>query len=352
MKKYLLPKDKQLFKANLHCHSTISDGQMTPEELKCLYKEKGYSILAYTDHEVLVPHPELCDDEFLAMSGYEIQIYGDMDLPKRLRRVNHLNFYPKDPNKCKMPFFNLPDVMRLDVMPDISKAVYDGDGEDDKIYSADGINDLISKAKESGFIVSYNHPTWSKEDASIYTNLEGVFAVEIYNHGAAVIGHDTYCPYLYEEMLRSGQRIGCVATDDTHVTSDLFGGFTYIYADSLTQESVVNALEKGDFYASRGPIIKELWYEDGVFHIECSAASSIVISNSHRRDPKISVKRSNECNLTSAEFPVCELDHFVRFTVTDEHGNTANTRGFWRDEFEESEAVVAFKAKKLPKDTI
>lgn len=347
MKKYLLPNDKKVFKANLHSHSTISDGDMTPEELKEIYKKAGYHILAYTDHEVLVPHPELCDDNFLAMSGYEVQVFGDLDLPKRLRRVSHLNFYPRNPNQREMPFFNLEDVMRLDRMPDISRAVYKGDGKDEKEYSANGLNRLISKAREDGFIACYNHPTWSKEDSSVYTNLEGVFAVEIFNNGAELMGHDAYCPYVYEEMLRSGQRIGCVSTDDTHHECDLFGGVSYVYADALTQEAVVDALDRGDFYATRGPVIKELWYEDGKFHIECSPAKQIVISNSGRRNPRNSVKRAGNGFITSADFEIDELDIFVRFTVTDEDGKTANTRAYWRDEFESSRATAEFKPRKI-----
>ena len=346
MKIYLLP-NKTCYKANLHCHSTLSDGDMTPEELKELYKANGYQILAYTDHEILVPHTELNDKDFLALTGYEMQIYADMELPKRLRRVIHLNLYPKDQNQKTMPLCNMADIMRLDKLPDISKAVYEGDGNDYKEYSVKGINDIIKKAALKGFIVSHNHPTWSKEDASIYTNLDGLFAMEIYNHGANIMGHDAYCPYVYEEMLRSGQKIGCLATDDTHHKEDAFGGATYIYTDELTHKSVISALEKGDFYASRGPVIKELWYEDGMFHIECSPAKSIVIANSYRRNPKISVVRSEKGDITSAQFPLCELDQFVRFTVTDSFGNTANTRGYWREEFEKDEAVVGFKPRRI-----
>ncbi len=40
MKKYLLPHEGNFYKANLHSHSTISDGNKTPEELKKIY-EKG-----------------------------------------------------------------------------------------------------------------------------------------------------------------------------------------------------------------------------------------------------------------------------------------------------------------------
>ncbi|MBO4432735.1 MAG: PHP domain-containing protein [Clostridia bacterium] len=346
MQKYLLPQ-KNCYKANLHCHSTVSDGEFTVEQLKDFYKSNGYSILAFTDHEVLVPHTELTDNGFLALTGYEIQIYGDMDLPKRLRRVTHLNLYPKDPNECKMPFFNLPDVLRLDKQPDISKAVYEGDGKDYKEYSAKGINSLIDKANSAGFIVSYNHPTWSKEDAGIYTNLHGLFAMEIYNTNAHLSGHDTYCPYVYEEMLRSGQRIGCIATDDTHKSEDLFGGFTYVLADKLDYVSVISALENGDFYASRGPRISSLWYENGLFHIETSDAKEIIVSNIGRRETEISVKRSEKADITAAEFPLSELDIYVRFTVVDAKGNTANTRAYWRDEFESSKAVADVPPRKV-----
>ena len=38
MKKYLLPNNVSWYRANLHCHTTISDGQLTPEEVKEAYK--------------------------------------------------------------------------------------------------------------------------------------------------------------------------------------------------------------------------------------------------------------------------------------------------------------------------
>ena len=37
--KVFISKDKKQFKANMHCHSTISDGKLTPEELKEAYKK-------------------------------------------------------------------------------------------------------------------------------------------------------------------------------------------------------------------------------------------------------------------------------------------------------------------------
>ena len=57
------------FKANLHCHTTLSDGAFTPEEIKAAYKAQGYSIVAFTDHRKYVHHTELNDESFLALAS-------------------------------------------------------------------------------------------------------------------------------------------------------------------------------------------------------------------------------------------------------------------------------------------
>ena len=74
MKKFLLPADKTAFKANLHCHTTFSDGKNTVEEIKKLYMERGYSVVAFSDHNCLVPHPELAGPDFVPLTATEINI--------------------------------------------------------------------------------------------------------------------------------------------------------------------------------------------------------------------------------------------------------------------------------------
>ena len=61
MKKYILPNDVNWYRANMHCHTTCSDGSLTPEEVKEAYKNMGYSIVAYTDHSKFAWYPELQD---------------------------------------------------------------------------------------------------------------------------------------------------------------------------------------------------------------------------------------------------------------------------------------------------
>ncbi len=45
-----------MFRADLHCHSTCSDGTYTPEELLRLAKEVGLSGLSITDHDTLAAY--------------------------------------------------------------------------------------------------------------------------------------------------------------------------------------------------------------------------------------------------------------------------------------------------------
>ena len=40
MKKILLDESLNPYRANLHCHSTISDGKKTPEELKAILQTR------------------------------------------------------------------------------------------------------------------------------------------------------------------------------------------------------------------------------------------------------------------------------------------------------------------------
>ena len=64
MRKYLLPEKGEFYKANLHSHSTLSDGRMTPEEMKAEYKMRGYKILAVSDHDALHEHNALTEEDF------------------------------------------------------------------------------------------------------------------------------------------------------------------------------------------------------------------------------------------------------------------------------------------------
>ena len=45
--------------ANLHTHSTHSDGKFTPTQLVEIAKQEGYNAIALTDHDTVTGYPEL-----------------------------------------------------------------------------------------------------------------------------------------------------------------------------------------------------------------------------------------------------------------------------------------------------
>ena len=104
MKKHLLANTKNAYKANLHAHTNISDGKFSPEELKELYKSNGYSVVAYTDHEIFIPHPELTDGEFIALSGVEVQFNGSNRYPGVAgEKKCHICLIAKEPDTVEQP---------------------------------------------------------------------------------------------------------------------------------------------------------------------------------------------------------------------------------------------------------
>lgn len=99
--------------------------------------------------------------------------------------------------------------------------------------------------RENGFFVTYNHPCWSMEDFRNYGGYENMHAMEICNYGCVNAGYAEYVPQVYDELLRQGKRIYCIATDDNHDVhpagdprNDSFGGFTMIKAEKLDYTAI------------------------------------------------------------------------------------------------------------------
>lgn len=86
------------YKANLHCHTTLSDGRFTPEETKAAYQKMGYSIIAFSDHRKYAWHKELDDGNFLSLAALEFDLTEQgRDWP--LSKTYHLNLFDTDPSR-------------------------------------------------------------------------------------------------------------------------------------------------------------------------------------------------------------------------------------------------------------
>ena len=91
-------------------------------------------------------------------------------------------------------------------------------------------------------------------------------------------------------------------------------------------------MEAGAFYASTGPLIHELWYENGEVHVKCDPAAKIIANYGTVR-AKIALAEETEGALTEATFPIKENDVFIRITVCDAQGHNAYTNAYFTESF-------------------
>ena len=335
---YLLSPSKKQYKANLHCHSVISDGAKTPQELKEMYKEHGYSILSITDHETPKSHSYLNDDEFLTITGYETYIRPNAECKYDVYdKEIHINLFARDPENEAIICYN-PKYCKYITDEEKEKLIKVG-SQKTREYSIEYINELIKTAKENGYIAAYNHPWWSMEDEADVLAYEGFFSMEMCNYGSYLSGRLEYNAALYDKMLLNGKRIFCHSADDNHNRAtidapdwDSFGGFTMIMPKSFTYASVIEAMETGEMYSSMGPVFNEVSMEGNKIHIECSEVQQIMVFTGSKA-PKRKYAPHGE-TITSADFEIDDRAKFVRVSVVDQYGRFADTRGFFRDELE------------------
>ena len=175
MKRYLLPQEGKLYKANLHTHSTVSDGKYTPEELKEIYKSRGYQILAYSDHEILESHAELDDEDFLTLTSVEYAIVEKTDWLKA--RTIEFNMFARDQHNKTQVCFS-PNSLKKNQTWRLPEVKYVGEMIR-KEFSLEFAQRVIDEANANGFIVSLNHPISSFLTTDIIRKLNGLFAMEI-----------------------------------------------------------------------------------------------------------------------------------------------------------------------------
>lgn len=333
MKKYLLPPTGEFFKTNLHCHTTYSDGQNTPEQIKEYYKAHGYSAVAFTDHDILIAHDYLNDDKFIALHGFEAEINDSAPIgtPGKVIKTCHICFVALDEGNMVQPLWHRSKYLFAHAPEHKHEVLFDENEPDyEREYSSECISEMMRIAREKGFFVTYNHPTWSMESYPEYIGYNGMHAFEMVNYSCCVGGYDDHNERVYDDMLRAGKHIYCIAADDNHYPTDMCGGYTMIKADKLEYKALTDALVKGSFYCSEGPEIKELWIEDGKVHIETSDADEIRINYGYRRAARVIEK--DGIAVTDATFSFDADDLYFRITVKDKTGKFAYTNAYFTNE--------------------
>jgi len=332
--KHLLPEVPQYYKTNLHTHTNVSDGDYSPEAVKQFYKDRGYSAVAFSDHEVCIAHPELNDPDFLALTAYELSTSDTRDLSVKAsyRRTYHLNLLSKQADN-RWQFYD-PARVWGNARHYVDRIVTDG--VEHWTYSVEDMNRIIARANEHGFLVTYNHPVWSQQDYRDYARLEGLWATEVFNTECCRQGYNDDQDKILQDLICLGNKVFPVAADDFHHLEDencIAQGWVMVGAAELSYDALIRALERGDFYASTGPSIESLTIDGTMLSVNCSAARSIDIIANCRY-----CRRTAYPGITEASFDLAQWMNIVkdsadenaciRVVVTDVAGKKAYTRPY------------------------
>lgn len=332
--KVYLDNAKSFYKANMHCHTTNSDGKATPEEIKAEYMKRGYSVVAYTDHELIVNNSKLSDENFLAITSFEMSV-SEGSVPwnsynRQFIRLVHMNFYATTPDN---DLTICTSRERVKWGTEELRATLKFDGRHDmRVYNPEGIRKIVDYAHENGFLVCYNHPVWSLENATDFLNYGDLDFVEVFNTGCYKTGHCNY-EEIFDVMIKGGKRVACIAADDNHnydgfehYKSDSFGGWIMINADELKYETIIEALKNHNFYASCGPEIYSLTRDGDRVTVKTSPARRISKQTEGRQAQAIIAEPGTL--ITEASFAVNDNEKVFRITVEDEHGYKAYSQAY------------------------
>ena len=316
----LLKQNGPWFKANLHCHTTLTDGNMTAAQVKDHYKANGYSIVAYTDHSKFAWYPELQDKDFLPVAGVETA-FTCLDLNNKPLKYKlcHINFWAKDPATAEY----IPE---------------------EPTYDVGVINRYIAAMKKKGWLCGLNHPAWSRQTTEEVNSITGINTFEVYNHGSFALYNNGDGQSHYSLYLAEGKRAWAIAVDDNHAgynddgtmpaTDDTLGGYIMMSMPELSYENFADALEQGRFYASTGPEIKELYIDEerDVLVLDCSPVQRVIVSGVHT----VKAHRVDAAgdSITHAEIPLAPIrakEPFIFIQLVDTSGKRAYPQPYWFD---------------------
>lgn len=315
----LLKKNGPFYKANLHCHTTVSDGKMTPEQVKHWYASHGYSIVAFTDHSKFRHYPQLCDENFLAIAGVECQYVCRLLPHPHTYRACHMNFWARDPET----------------------AVYVPETD---LYDLGIINRHIAVMKQNGFLCGLNHPSWSQQPTEDVLSIQGFDTFEIYNNGCQKLCNNGDNRPFYTQFLNSGRRAFAVATDDNHggfdadgqicVNNDTCGGWINISMPALTYGNFIDAFENGRFYPTTGPEFHALYIDEEADElvVECSPVRMVTVKGIYVSPAARESARDD--SVTCARFPLApirKMEPMFRVELVTCGGKWASSQPYWFD---------------------
>jgi len=294
------------FRGNTHTHTLNSDGDSTPEAVVGWYREQRYHFVALTDHNFVTPVDGLnrlfgAEDRFLVIGGEEVS-------DSAAKKPVHLNLLGA------------------------TAAVKPQSGT----QPVEALQRDIDAMRAAGGVVQINHPNfgWALT-ASDLQAATGAHLMEIFNGHPQVNnvggGGEPGAETLWDAMLSAGAAVFGVASDDMHELKRPWSkqaagpgrGWVMVRAAHLTADAILEALRRGDFYASTGVELTDLQ----------ATARSLIVTIKQQGTTKYTVqfigkggRVLKEAVASPAQYEFAGDEGYVRAKIVDSNGLVAWTQ--------------------------
>lgn len=308
----------QWYKGNLHCHTTNSDGCLTPAEAAELFRSHGYHFLCLSDHDLYSDYrPSFNRGDFILLPGLEasaVLYESSTGLRKKVHHLHGILGTEEMQAQAAHALFHHKETFPVARYYD----TWDG---------AKVAQQLADALSARGMFVTYNHPVWSRVEEAEFLPIKGLWALEIYNYGTVNESYTGYDELHWDSFLRQGRHLFAFAADDNHnegTFPDALGGYIMVKSPELSHEALVQNLLCGNFYASSGPQIFDWGIREGVAYVDCSPVCRIdFIAGNYINDGCSCLSPSPTHTLTHGEYRLKGHESYVRIRCSDLFGHTA-----------------------------
>lgn len=315
------------YKGNIHGHTVISDGMLTPEQSVELYRKNGYSFQCFSEHDIYTDFREQFNTEkYIILPAVESTavLYRTKGTNERYK-IHHLHGILG--TTAMQQAAEAGTFRHLEYIPPLK---YFGEWEGKK-----AAQDVADNLLKHGCVVTYNHPIWSRVTESEFIDTAGVTALEIFNFNTVQESNTGYDVTYWDRMLRLGRKINCFASDDNHnegLFEDSCGGWIMVQAPELTHDGIVQSFIDGNYYASSGPEIYDWGVRDGAAYLDCSDVNHVnFIAGNIINDGTTVLGERFQDSVKHAVYHLKGHETYVRAEAVDRYGRTAWTNPLWLD---------------------
>jgi len=303
------PAPGKWYKGNLHTHTINSDGDSSPDTVVRWYKEHRYQFLVLTDHNYLTAIDGLsavfgAAEKFLLVRGEEVTDRFE----KKPVHINALNLHTL-------------------VLPQGGSSV------------VDTIQRNVDAIRKAGAMPSINHPNFGWAiTADDLRRVENDKLFEVYNGHPTVNnlggGGTPGMEQAWDTLLTAGRRMHGIAVDDAHYFqqwgpqfSNPGRGWVTVRARELSAEALVEAIDRGDFYASSGVTLSDVSREGPTLRVAIQVNGPLKYTIEFIGDNGRVLKTAPE---NEASYTLAAEDRYVRARVTASSGEMAWTQPLFR----------------------